>query len=38
MVGPDIGEALRRVDKIWVESDFDLSRAALLELLVPKQD
>lgn len=38
LVGPDIGEALRRVDKIWVESDFDLSRAALLELLVPKQD
>ncbi|MEO1303555.1 MAG: CCA tRNA nucleotidyltransferase [Pseudomonadota bacterium] len=36
--GRDIGEALSRVAKIWVESDFDLTREALLPLLVEQQD
>ena len=36
--GPEIGQALSRVALAWVESDFDLDRATLLELLVQKQD
>ena len=36
--GRDIGEALSRVAKIWVESDFYLERDALLPLLVQQQD
>ncbi len=36
--GIDIGLALSRVDRAWVESDFMLERDALLELLVQKQD
>ena len=31
--GQEIGQALSRVAKAWVESDFDLDREALLELL-----
>lgn len=31
--GQEIGQALSRVAKVWVESDFDLDREALLELL-----
>lgn len=31
--GPDVGEALRRLETAWVESDFTLSRDALLALL-----
>ena len=36
--GRDIGEALSRVAKVWVESDFDLDRNALLPLLVQEQN
>lgn len=36
--GRDIGEALSRVAKIWVESDFYLERDELLPLLVQHQD
>jgi poly(A) polymerase len=36
--GRAIGEALNRVAKVWVESDFFLERAALLPLLVEEQD
>lgn len=36
LTGPDIGDALRRVDQAWVESDFELERDALLALLVQK--
>ena len=36
--GRDIGEALSRVAKIWVESDFYLERDELLPLLVEQQD
>lgn len=36
--GRDIGQALSRVAKIWVDSDFDLSREKLLDLLVQDQD
>jgi len=36
--GRDIGEALSRVAKIWVESDFYLERESLLPLLVEQQD
>lgn len=34
LTGPDIGDALRRVDQAWVASDFGLERDALLALLV----
>ena len=36
--GREIGEALSRVAKLWVDSDFNLDRAALLDLLVQDQD
>ncbi len=36
--GREIGEALSRVARVWVDSDFDLEREALLALLVQKQD
>lgn len=36
--GREIGEALSRVAKVWVESDFYLERPALLDLLVQEQD
>lgn len=36
--GRDIGEALSRVAKVWVESDFYLERENLLPLLVEQQD
>ncbi len=36
--GRDIGEALSRVAKVWVESDFYLERDDLLPLLVEQQD
>ena len=36
--GRDIGEALSRVAKVWVESDFYLERESLLPLLVEQQD
>lgn len=36
--GRAIGEALNRVAKVWVESDFYLERATLLPLLVKEQD
>lgn len=36
--GRAIGEALSRVAKVWVESDFYLEREALLDLLVQEQD
>lgn len=36
--GREIGEALSRVAKVWVESDFYLEREALLPLLVQEQD
>lgn len=36
--GRDIGQALSRVAKIWVDSDFDLRREKLLDLLVQDQD
>ncbi|MCR9270774.1 MAG: CCA tRNA nucleotidyltransferase [Hyphomonadaceae bacterium] len=36
--GKDIGEALSRVARVWVDSDFDLERPALLDLLVQQQD
>ena len=38
LAGPEIGQALSRVAKVWVESDFFLEREALLPLLVEKQD
>lgn len=38
LTGPEIGEALSRVARIWVDSDFDLEREALLTLLVQEQD
>lgn len=36
--GREIGEALSRVAKVWVESDFYLGREDLLPLLVEQQD
>ena len=36
--GRAVGEALSRVAKVWVESDFDLDRDALLPLLIEHQD
>lgn len=36
--GQEIGQALSRAAKIWVDSDFDLSREKLLDLLVQDQD
>ncbi|MEL7452252.1 MAG: CCA tRNA nucleotidyltransferase [Pseudomonadota bacterium] len=33
LTGEDIGKALSRVTKVWIESDFDLDRDALLKLL-----
>ena len=36
--GRDVGEALSRVAKIWVDSDFYLERDALLPLLIEHQD
>lgn len=36
--GREIGEALSRIAKVWVESDFFLERDQLLELLVLEQD
>jgi len=36
--GKAIGQALSRVAKVWVESDFYLEREALLELLIGQQD
>lgn len=36
--GQAIGQALSRAAKIWVDSDFDLSREKLLDLLVQDQD
>ncbi len=36
--GPEIGDALNRVAKAWVDSDFDLERPALLDLLVQKKN
>lgn len=38
LIGRDVGEALSRVARVWVESDFDLEREALLALLVQEQD
>lgn len=36
--GPEIGQALSRVARIWVDGDFELEREALLDLLVQDQD
>ncbi|MEM8616357.1 MAG: CCA tRNA nucleotidyltransferase [Pseudomonadota bacterium] len=36
--GREVGEALSRVGRVWVDSDFMLEREALLSLLVQKQD
>ena len=36
--GRQIGQALSRVARIWVDSDFELEREALLPLLVQEQD
>ena len=36
--GRAVGEALSRVAKVWVESDFYLGREDLLPLLVEQQD
>ena len=36
--GPAIGQALSRVARHWVDSDFNLDRDALLGLLVQEQD
>nr|WP_233343252.1 CCA tRNA nucleotidyltransferase [Hyphomonas sp. Mor2] len=36
--GREIGEALSRVARVWVDSDFYLEREALLPLLVQEQD
>ncbi len=36
--GPEIGQALSRVARIWVDGDFELEREALLQLLVQDQD
>lgn len=36
--GREIGQALSRVARIWVNSDFELEREALLPLLVQEQD
>jgi poly(A) polymerase len=36
--GPEIGKALSRVGRVWVDSDFMLEREALLEALVQTQD
>ena len=36
--GREIGQALSRVARIWVDSDFELEREALLPLLVQEQD
>ena len=36
--GPEIGQALSRVARIWVDGDFELEREALLALLVQDQD
>ena len=35
--GPEIGQALSRVARVWVDSDFELEREALLPLLVQDQ-
>ena len=36
--GPEIGQALSRVARVWVDSDFELERTALLPLLVQQDD
>lgn len=36
--GSAIGQALSRVAKVWVDSDFELGRDALLDLLIHQQD
>ncbi|MEM7327357.1 MAG: CCA tRNA nucleotidyltransferase [Pseudomonadota bacterium] len=36
--GEAIGKALRRVEKVWIESDFDMDREALLTLLTRDSD
>lgn len=36
--GRAVGQALSRIAKIWVDSDFHLEREALLDLLVQNQD
>lgn len=36
--GREIGQALSRVARVWVDSDFELEREALLPLLVQEQD
>lgn len=36
--GPEVGQALSRVARIWVDGDFELEREALLDLLVHPQD
>ena len=38
LTGAEIGQALRRVAQVWVESDFDLDREALLAELVQQQN
>ena len=36
--GPEVGQALSRVARIWVDGDFELEREALLKLLVELKD
>ena len=36
--GREIGQALSRVAKVWVDSDFELEREALLGLLAGEQN
>lgn len=36
--GPEIGQALSRVARVWVDSDFNLERDALLDLLVQNEE
>lgn len=38
LTGAEIGQALRRVAQVWVESDFDMDREALLAELVQQQN
>jgi len=38
LTGPEIGRALSRVEKAWVESDFELGREALLGALIQQQN
>ncbi len=35
--GPAVGETLRKLERLWLESDFSLSREALLERLAGMQ-